>query len=92
MVQAGDFSEGNGKGGESVYGGQFDDENFELKHTEPFLLSMANKGPNTNGSQGSCSDIVAKHEQSSSPCSGASYPEFVILPSMSLMRSCSFSS
>jgi len=51
MVQAGDFSEGNGKGGESVYGGQFDDENFELKHTEPFLLSMANKGPNTNGSQ-----------------------------------------
>jgi len=51
MVQSGDFSEGNGKGGESVYGGMFADENFDLKHDAPFLLSMANKGPNTNGSQ-----------------------------------------
>jgi peptidyl-prolyl isomerase G (cyclophilin G) len=51
MVQSGDFSEGNGKGGESVYGGMFADENFDLKHDVPFLLSMANKGPNTNGSQ-----------------------------------------
>ena len=51
MVQSGDFSEGNGKGGESVYGGMFPDENFDLKHDAPFLLSMANKGPNTNGSQ-----------------------------------------
>lgn len=51
MVQSGDFSDGNGKGGESIYSGQFADENFDLKHDAPFLLSMANKGPNTNGSQ-----------------------------------------
>lgn len=51
MVQSGDFSEGNGKGGECIYSGQFADENFDLKHDVPFLLSMANKGPNTNGSQ-----------------------------------------
>ena len=51
MVQSGDFSEGNGKGGESIYNGMFEDEGFAMKHEEPFLLSMANKGPNTNGSQ-----------------------------------------
>ncbi|XP_039266378.2 uncharacterized protein LOC120341883 [Styela clava] len=51
MIQAGDFSEGNGRGGESIYGGYFADESFEKKHDEPFLLSMANRGKNTNGSQ-----------------------------------------
>ena len=49
--KGGDFSEHSGRGGESVYGGYFDDENFERKHDRPFLLSMANRGKNTNGSQ-----------------------------------------